>query len=314
MRTTVCLALFVALAALAQTTVPVQSLTQPAAPRPVSLLSLPPDTLVATIDGQKVLAGEFQVFLRQMQPAQQQATLSNPQAFLQQYALMRRLSSIAEKAGVDKSSPVKEQLAYNRMLALANAELQITSNQFEPSLDDVRKSYDSHQDQYKQALTKLIYIPFSAAPPANPDPGAKKVLSESEAKAKAEKLYADLKAGADCVKLVKENSGDPASAAKEGDFMPIRRSDQVPEEIKAAVFALKPGEVCPPIRQPNGFYVFRLTSLETQPFEGLRQQLADELRGSRMSEWVRSTQESVPVKIELEDAFKPAQPPAAADK
>jgi parvulin-like peptidyl-prolyl isomerase len=151
-------------------------------------------------------------------------------------------------------------------------------------------------------------------PPANQDPGAKKVLSESEAKAKAEKIYADLKAGADFVKLVKENSGDSTSAAKDGDFMPIRKSDQVPEEIKAAVFALKPGEFCPPIRQPNGFYVFRLQSLENQPFDKVREQLANELRSTRMSEWVQSTQKSTPVKIELEDAFKPAQPPAAADK
>ncbi len=281
-----------------------------AAPQAVSLLTLPPNTVVATIDGQKVLASDIQAVLRALAPAQQEASLKNPRAFLEQFGLMRRLSAMAEKAGLDKSSPLKEQLAYNRMLALAQAQLQASEEQFTVGPDVVQKFYENNKDLYTSARLKVIYIPFSLGSGAQTSGAEKKALSESDAKAKAEKVYADLQSGADFVKLVKENSGDPASASKDGDFGTIRRSDRIPEEVKQAVFALKPGEVSRPVRQPNGFYIFRAEEASLEPLDKVRGQIMDQLRTTHMNEWVQATQKSIEIKMEDAAAFAP--PPTLA--
>ena len=87
-------------------------------------------------------------------------------------------------------------------------------------------------------------------PTANPqpssDPKAKKSLTEAEAKAKIADLRKKLLSGADFGQVARENSDDKESAAKDGDFPPIKRSSSYPEDIKNAVFALKPGEISAP--------------------------------------------------------------------
>jgi parvulin-like peptidyl-prolyl isomerase len=277
----------------------------------VGLLTLPADTVIATADGEKILAGELQAALRAFDPARQKATLAELRPFLDTFVFMKKLSAMAEKTGLDRKSPLKEQLAYNRLLALSQAQLGEMEKAALVSPEEVRKFYDANSELYTQAHIKLIYIPFSPNASAQQDLGAKKVLSESEAKAKAEKLYADLQAGADFVKLVKENSGDPTSVAKDGDYMPIRKSDQMPPEIKNAVFALKPNEVARPIRQPNGFYIIRLEGIETEPFASVERRLTSELADKQVADRVESTQKSIQIKIEYPAVFAP-QPSAVA--
>jgi peptidyl-prolyl cis-trans isomerase C len=273
-------------------------------------MSVPPDTVVATIDGQKITASQLQVILRVLAPAQQEAAMRSPQVFLQQFGLMRRLSELAEKEGLDQKSPTKDQLAYNRMLALAQAKLAASETEVKVTSEDVKNFYDTNPDGFTTVRVKVIYVPFSPSAAAPQGSAVKKVLSEKEAQAKADKLYADLKAGADFVKLVKANSEDTTSASKDGDFGTFRRSDRLPEEIKSAVFALKQGEVSQPVRQPNGFYLFRAEETGVEPLEKVRDRIINDLRNSRFNEWVQGTQKSVQVKIENEAAFAPSAPAA----
>jgi len=294
-----------------------QAPPQPTAPPPTSpgiakLMSLPSSTLVATIDGQKVTAAELQTVLRAQPAAQQEATMKNPRAFLEQFGLMRRLTVMAEKSGLDQKSPLREQLAYNRMIAMAQAQLQISETQIVITPEEAQKFYEGNKDLYTSVRLKVIYIPFSANPPSTQAEGQEKVLNESEAKAKAEKASAALQGGADFVKAVKEYSGDQASASKDGDFGTLRRSDRIPEDVKAVIFALKAGEVSKPVRQPNGFYIFRAEEVGTEPLEKVQKAIMDQLRNTRLSAWVQDTQKSIEIRIENEGIFAPAPPPAPA--
>jgi len=72
------------------------------------------------------------------------------------------------------------------------------------------------------------------------------------------------------------------------------------------VFDLKPGEVSKPVRQPNGFYLFRAEETGVEPLEKVRDRVAENLRTSRFNEWVQATQRSVEVKIENQAAFAAA--------
>ena len=282
----------------------------PPAAAPRNLLTLPPDTVVASIDGQKVLASELQSVMRAVSAAQQQQILQDPRSFLDQFALMRRLSAMAEKGGLDQKSPLKEQLAFNRMVALSQAQMAFAQDQIVVKPEEIKKFYDENKDVFSQVRIKVIYIPFSSGA-ASQGTSDSKNLTEAEAKAKTEKLYADIQAGADFVKLVKANSGDPTSVAKDGDYGVISRSENLPEEIKTAVFALKQGQVTKPVKLPNGYYLLRAEESTVQPLEKVQGKISDDLLNMRMNDWMKGIRDSIEVKILSPDVL-PVAPAAPA--
>jgi peptidyl-prolyl cis-trans isomerase C len=285
------------------------AVVNPPAPGPgVNFLSLPPDTLIAIVDGNKVTAADVQGILRGMPPQAQRQAMMNANAFLNQLGLLRRLTGMAVETKLEQKSPIREQLEYGRMVTLAQAMLSEKQNQITIAPEEIQKFYDANPGRFSQAKVKAIYIAFSANPAAKPDSAGKTPLSEAEALEKARKVLADIRAGADFVKMVKEHSQDPVSAAKDGDYGTIRGSDRLPDAIKTAVLSLKPGEVSEPVRQPSGFYLFRLEELGAQPLDEVRVQIMNELRNARFSEWLQTTQKTIEIKIEYQPLLQPPQP------
>jgi peptidyl-prolyl cis-trans isomerase C len=272
--------------------------------------TLPPDTVLATIEGRKLTYAEFQKYLAALPAQMQQSAMKDRKGFVEQFALMQKLSQLAEKSELDQKSPYRESLEFNRMYVLMNAELNDAMNKIIVSGDEQQKQYDEHKDKYSQAKVKVIYIPFSSSAATQADSKGKKLLSEPEAKAKAEQALADARGGADFVKLVKQYSEDATSAAKDGDFGTIHRSDNVPEPIKTAVFSAKPGQVTDPIRQPNGYYLFRVEDVSVRPYSEVRDEIYNEIRQARYKEWLDSMRGGVKVTLENEAFFNQAPAPA----
>ena len=272
-----------------------------------------PDAVVATVDGRKITTAQMQRYLRALPPQVQQNAMKDPKGLLQGYALMWKLAGMAEKNKLDQKSPLKEMLEDLRLQQMAQAQLNETFNEMPATPEDVQKHYEANKGRFQQAKVRLIYISFS--PNAGPaGASGQKVRSEADAKALAEKVLAQARAGADFVKLVKEHSEDEQSKAKDGDFgMPISRNDKIPPEIVNAVFALKPGQISDPVRQANGFYLFRVDEFSTRPFEEVRSNLFTEVKQVRLKEWLDKMQKSLDIKIEETAAPAPAPaPPAAA--
>ena len=268
-----------------------------------------PSTVIATVDGKKVTYGEIEKYLRSVTPQMQQNAMKNRKEFIREYGLMLRLNDMAEKARIDQKSPYKEALAAARMQILTQAEMSELYDGFPVKIEDEQKYYDENKSRFEQVKLKVIYISFSSKS-ANAPADGKKRLTEDQAKAKAEQLVKDIKGGADFVKLVQENSEDAASKAKDGDFGPLSRSDNVPGPIRDVVFALKPGEVSAPVRQPNGFYIFRAESMSQKPFAEVSGQIVTELRNIHFREWMESTTKSIDIKYDDEQFFSA---PAAAN-
>jgi peptidyl-prolyl cis-trans isomerase C len=269
--------------------------------------AMPPETVVARIDGKPITAGELAMFLQANPPEAQKNFLQDPQAFIERLALMRRLAELGEKAHLDQQPEVKQALELFHMQTLANAEVSAAQDAIPVTTEEQKKYYEAHRDQYSQAKVKLIFISFAAHPKPRTDPQAKKYLSEAEAKAKIEKLLGEIRGGADFVKLAKENSDDKESAARDGDFgTPIRKDDKLQDSLKNAIFALKPGQVSDPVRYSGGFYLFRLEELDTQPFEQVHDQVFMSIRQKRFDDWPEKTRKSLDVKIENPDFFRPA--------
>jgi len=268
---------------------------QTAAPTP-SIPDLPDDTVIAIFDdGVKFTMADFRNLYAAI-PANQQAMLRDRKAFMEQYALLRKLAQMAEAEKLDQKSPNKETLAFNRMIMLGQMKLTAENTGVIVAEDDVKKFYEANKSQYQQVKVKAIYIAFTKALASQASSG-KRLLTEDEAKAKAQKLLADLRAGADFGKLARENSDDATSRDKDGDFATLHPSDSIPEPIKAAVFSLKQGEVSEPIEQPNGFYLLRAEEIGTRPLSEVRGDIYTTLQQEYARKWMQATHDSLKVQF-----------------
>jgi peptidyl-prolyl cis-trans isomerase C len=262
------------------------------APQP-TMPNLPDDTVVAIWDdGVKFTMADFKRLYYILPQQNQQLALRDRKTFLQQYGFMRKLAQMAEKEKLDQSSPSKETLEYYRLMILSQAELNVASMAPTVEPSEIVAFYNTNKERYKQVKVKAIYLAFSNEPAAA---GAKKRLTEQEAEAKANKLLADIRGGADFVKLVKESSDDETSRDKDGDFATLRPSDNIPDAIKTVVFSLKQGETGGPVRQANGFYVLRADEVTYRPMSEVRDEIFTEIKNSRYAQWLdQKSKESQP--------------------
>jgi peptidyl-prolyl cis-trans isomerase C len=256
----------------------------PAAPAP-QLPDLPDETVVAKFDdGTAFTMGDFKRYYQALPPANQQMALRDRKAFLQQWALFRKLAKQAEEQKLGEQSPYKEALEYSRMQLLTQARINEALNAATVEPAEILRYYEANKEKYKQVRVKAIYITFGDTAGAQSSK-LKKPLTEAEAKAKAEKLLAEVRAGADFVKLVKEHSEDVTSKAKDGDFATLRPSDNIPDAFRGAVFALKQGEVSEPLRQAGGFYLLRAEEVTYRPLPQVRDEIFEALKQERYKQW-----------------------------
>jgi peptidyl-prolyl cis-trans isomerase C len=281
----------------------------PAEPPPAATPPPPvsPDTVVLEVDGKKITAAELDKVLNGF-PAGTQQTLHQRPQLLGQVFMMQRLAEDAEKAGLDKQSPYKEQLDAFRLQVLANAETTYLGNTIPVTEEDERKYYKDNPDKFKEVKVRVIYIAFSPASAKAPADG-KPRLTEAEAKAKIESLALQIQGGgADFGKLARENSDDQASAAKDGDFGIIRQDSTYPKELKDAVFALKQGQIGSPLRQPNGFYLIRAEEINQKSFDEALLQIGPAVRKEHLDAQIKDLQAKYNVKIENPAYFAPRAP------
>ncbi len=279
---------------------------QPAAPpappaaiaAPVAPLS--PDTVVATSAGEKITAGEVRKILEILPAPMKQNYARDPKSFLNQWMLLRKLVREAEAQKLEQKSPYKEGVELSRMQVLSQAAVDDYQSRVNVSKEEVAKYYEEKKDGHLQAALKIIYVPFTP----KPEPGTKQ-RTEKEALARAEEVVKKARAaGADFGALVTEYSEDPISKEKGGDFGPVKRGDSLPEAVKQAVFQLKKDEISDPVRQPNGYYVFRMVNLNPPSLEELSDTLYRELKNERVRQWMDANMKSVELKIDRPDFFQ----------
>ncbi len=306
------------MACIAQTPTPSSTPQQPPAPTPgtigaptVPVVVIRPDTVVAIIDGRKLTAGELDNITTSFQGLKQNM-MSNPQMFLERFGVLMALTKLAEKNGLDQRPPFKERIEYARMQVLWQAQIDKQYQDFIVTPEEKHKYYDENKDRFAFAKIKAIYLPFSVAPPPRKDPKEKEILNETEALTKAQAIVKEARSGADFVKLVKEYSQDATSAGKDGDFGSLKKSDKIPDHIKGVIFAMKTGDISDPVKQPNGYYIFRAEEAGQQTFEQAAGTVDNEIRDRKLQEWLQSLGKSTNVKIESDAYFKIKPSPSGA--
>lgn len=164
----------------------------------------------------------------------------------------RAMAVQAERDGLMNDPLVQAALQIARDKVLSDARL--------AQIDAANKPDEATVEAYAQAQYKADDKRFQVTEEVR----ARHILlavpsgQDDEVKALAEKLLADLRAGASFEALAKEHSADPGSAAQGGDLGFFAAGRMVPEFDKAVFGLTQPGALSEPVRSQFGYHLIRL--------------------------------------------------------
>jgi len=116
---------------------------------------------------------------------------------------------------------------------------------------------------------------------------------------RAEAILKRLMRGEDFAKVAREESIGPE--AKGGGDLGFVRQGFMPEEIDAAIFSQKPGEIGPVIRSPFGYHIFKIIERGKKERDGINGQVLADLRKQKEEEeyalWLGALRSKAVIKI-----------------
>ena len=241
----------------------------------------------------------------------------DPQRFLNLYGVMLKAMTAFKSQHLEDKSPYKQGLDFVMMKAMADYYVQDSTRAITVSPEEIEKYYNDHKDVYKKFKISGIEVAFGADPAAEAEASSvmasripKKTRTEDEAKAKAQQLVAQLRAGADFAKLMQTESDDENLKAKGGDLGTWAMTDNIPDFLRSNVMSLKEGEVSEPIRQAGGFYIVHVDAITYTPLADVRDSIFAQLQKTKGTDWLNKFAQDVKVEFPT----KPEQVPSADPK
>ncbi|HUB79673.1 MAG TPA: peptidylprolyl isomerase [Bryobacteraceae bacterium] len=274
-----------------------------------------PDAVIVTFgDGTTMTQAELAALIPTLPLNYQEMAQQDPQHFLTVYAKFKKLAEMAEEQKLVEKTPYKQGVAFWNTAGLAQAEFMEVTSGFNITSEEIEKYYNDHKGPYRRMKVSGLKVAFgdptaeTAAAPANASRVPKKALTEEEAKAKAEKLVSEIRAGADFAKLVQLESDDEASKAKGGDLGVWKMTDNVPDDLRTGVMSLEEGQVSDPIRQAGGFFIMHVDAVTYAPLDEVKDAVFDQLKQEKARQWLAQLDKSIKVEFPKNDP-----PPAAPD-
>ena len=122
------------------------------------------------------------------------------------------------------------------------------------SESEVEEAFNRSRASLPRRPATVTFRQVVVAPAASP--AAKEV-----ARAKAESLLAEIRAGTDFERVARRESADSGSRERGGDLGWARRGAMVPE-FERWMFALRPGDMSPVVETVHGFHIIRVDRVQ----------------------------------------------------
>jgi len=272
-----------------------------------------------------ITRAQFEKLAEALQPGMSPAILRQ---LATAYSRMLKMSTVAEKRGLDKQPRFDEMMSYARMQILSQQLSQTLQEDSGKITDgDIEDYYKKNEANYQQATFARIFVPRSkqivnpvAAPKAGAKPSttappppteAQKKAAEEAMKKVAADIHARAVAGEDPDKLQKDvfvAAGLPNNATN--TKMERVRRTTLPAGHQA-IMDLKPGEVSEVISDPNSaYYIYKMVTKETLTLETMKPEIRNQISSQRYRDSMQGFQGNV----ELNDAYfgptrSPGMPP-----
>ncbi len=263
-----------------------------------SAQQITPETVIATINGEPVTAGELALAGAEFADQLGQVPADRRDAAVLDLVInMRLATAAAEAAGMDTEPQVVNRLELARERTLYSEFLR---SKFMASVtpEAVRARYDEEMAKFEPA--EEIH--------------ARHILVNNDQEELAKEIIAELDAGGDFAKIAAEKSQDPGSGASGGDLGWFKRGMMV-KPFEDAAFALEPGQYTKtPVKSDFGWHVILLEEKRLEsppPFEAQAPRIEQELVRETFDREMSALRDAAKIEYPtLAGAEPPAEPPA----
>lgn len=188
--------------------------------------------------------------------------------------------------------------------------LKVTRAEVQAEYDEVKHSWHSDKPRIRASHILIVVGPstprrLGEPPPVYTDEEEKRF--EAQARAKAKAVYDKAKQpGADFAALAREHGNGPTTR-KGGDLGFFTR-DRVDQPFADAAFALKVGEVSPPVKTKFGYHIIKLLGRYPPgelPLHALEPMLRERLHQRKLATGRRDLKRELQDRYEIEDYIAP---------
>lgn len=245
------------------------------------------DRIVGIVGNEVIRQSDVDASFAAMPPQQQQQIQMMPngrERYSQNYVESRLIAAKARKDGMDKTEAFARKMALAQEQMLASEYLNTVGEGLRAKLqikdEELKAYFEAAPERFKspdKATARHILV--ATKPATDKDKG----VSEEEAKAKVDKIKAELAKGRKFEDLVKEYTDDPGSKETGGiykDFNP----DQMVPEFAQAVRNQELNKVGEPVKTRYGFHLIVVESRTpgTAPkFEDAKEQVRQAMTPER---------------------------------
>lgn len=120
---------------------------------------------------------------------------------------------------------------------------------------EVTAAFEASRERLRQRPAAVTFRQIVVAPKPSE-------ASKARARAKADSLLAEIRAGGDFEQIARRESMDPASRELGGDIGWNRRGSGLVAEFERAIFALPPGRVSPIVETAFGYHIIRVDRVQ----------------------------------------------------
>jgi peptidyl-prolyl cis-trans isomerase C len=245
-------------------------------------ITLPPETILSSFDGQTITLGEFNQLWDQIpENSKLQLTKRN---VLDQIISEKLLIQEAKNRGLEQDKDVLEQIknTTEQILVQSLIEKEIIGK---VKVDD-QEALTYYEENKNNFITKEQVYLYN-------------ILVETEEV--AQDILEKLKAGGDFIEIAKEKSTGP-SAAQGGDLGYVSKGDLIPE-IENVVFALEIGNISDIIKSEYGFHILKVTDKKPEvlkTFEEVKEEILPTLLSTKQKEAFNNLLEELKSQVTIE--------------
>jgi len=243
---------------------------------------LPPETILASFEGQTITLGEFNQIWEQV-PEEYKLQLDKS-IVLDQVISEKLLIQEANNMGLEKDNDVLEQIKKMTEQILVQALIQREIlDKVAVNDEEVSEYYEQNKGSFTEKEQIHLY----------------NILLESEEE--AQDILEQLKAGGDFSEIAKEKSTGP-SAAQGGDLGYLTKGTVIPE-IEEVVFALELEELSEVVKTDFGFHILKITEKKPETvktLEEVKEEIIQTLLPTKQKEAFENLLEELKGKVEIE--------------
>jgi peptidyl-prolyl cis-trans isomerase C len=258
-----------------------------------------PDPVLATIGKEVIRESDFELFLDTTMNDQQRMQLQfidgAREQYLSRYLDFKAMAVKARKEGLQNRPDHAKKLAIMDMQLLIQSLMERDGPALQAKLalkdDEVKAFFDTHPDKFRTPETfsaRHILIGTRAN-------GDQKALTDDEAKAKADKVLAEIKGGKSFAAAAKEYSDDPGSKDNGGLYENTAFGKFVPE-FDQAVRSQPIGKVGDPVKTMYGYHLIeveKITPAVAQTFDQVKDAAKEQATAERQEQVYQAYTEKI---------------------